>query len=505
MKYHKVLLLLATFWLNPVAAVDLQLTRVTDLESVVDIKHAGDNSNRLFLLQQSGVVRILENANLQPTPFVDISRQIVSGGEQGLLSLDFSPNFTANSRVYLYYTNRDGNTVLSRFIARGETVDPHSEEILLVINQPFANHNGGRIEFGPDGMLYLGLGDGGNAGDPLGNAQNPQTLLGKLIRLDVESPTSGFVIPADNPFVNHSGIRSEIWATGLRNPWRMSFDSVTGDLFIADVGQNNFEEVNFQPSNSTGGENYGWNIMEANQCFLSADCNSNNLIPPIAAYDHSQGCSITGGQVYRGTDYPELAGRYLYGDFCTGRIWSLKKNQNNWDVEILRDSGNGMFTFGEDQKGNVYLAASDGVFLLSDGPPKTQNTTTSIPIDGSLSGSYVTDGLLDQGIIITVGDNAQGRFIFVTWFTYDQTGQPLWLVGNDFLADNASRITLTMQRLQGPVFLGRSVPASRIDVGTMTFTVIDCNTIQTSFEFGSLGNDNLTLKRLTNIQGRDCQ
>jgi glucose/arabinose dehydrogenase len=501
------LLSLAVFWMAPVLAVDLRLTQVTELGDVVDIKHAGDGSERMFLLQQNGVVRILSNGQLLPKPFVDISNQVLLGSEQGLLSLDFSPNFSTNGRVYLYYSNLAGNTVLSRFIAKNNIIDPSTEEILLVFNQPSGNHNGGRIEFGADGMLYLGLGDGGGAGDTDGNAQNRQSLLGKIIRLDVESPQSGFVIPADNPFINDPSTRSEIWALGLRNPWRMAFDSLTGDLFIADVGQAEFEEVNFQPANSPGGDNYGWNIMEATTCFNSTGCDSSGLTMPVSLYDHSNGdCSITGGQVYRGTDYPDLVGRYLYGDFCSGRIWSLKKTGDNWQVEILRDAGAGMFTFGEDQRGNVYMATAAGVFLLSDGEPSTIGLIPTIPIDGSVSGSYVVDGLLDQGFILTVGNNAQGNFVFITWFTYDEFGQPLWLVGNDFLGANADRITLTMQRLQGSSFLSFSgQPATRTDVGQMTLVAVDCNTLQADFNFGALGADSLTLKRLTNIQGRDCQ
>ncbi len=497
------LLVLAGFWITPALAIDLQLTQITDLGSVVDIKHAGDNSQRLFLLQQSGIVRILKNEQLLPQPFIDISSRVQSGGEQGLLSLGFAPDFANNGRIYLYYSNTDGNTVLSRFSASGDSADPDSEEILMEFTQPFSNHNGGRIEFGPDGMLYLGLGDGGNGGDPQGNGQSHQSLLGKIIRLDVESQASGFVIPADNPFVNDANTRSEIWALGLRNPWRMSFDSLTGDLYIADVGQAEFEEVNFQPANSTGGENYGWNILEANACFNASSCDNSGLTMPAASYGHSEGCSITGGQVYRGTDFPDLTGRYLYGDFCTGRIWSLKKNQDNWQVETLLDTGAGMFTFGEDQRGNIYMATAGGVFILSDGMPPSPSPT---PIDGSLSGSYVVDGLLDQGFILTVGNNTQGRFIFITWYTFDEAGQPLWLVGNEFLTENAEQITLTMQRLQGSKFLNFSDQrASRTDVGPMTLVVVDCNTIQVDFNFGLLGANSLKLKRLTNIQGRDCQ
>ncbi len=502
------MLLLAGFWVTPVLAIDLQITQISNLGSVVDIKHAGDNSQRLFLLQQSGIVHILRNGQLLSEPFIDISSRVQSGGEKGLLSLDFAPDFSKNGRVYLYYSNTDGNTVLSRFIAQGDSANPDSEEILLEFKQPFSNHNGGRIEFGPDGMLYLGLGDGGSGGDPQGNGQNRQTLLGNLIRLDVESQQSGFSIPANNPFINNANTRSEIWASGLRNPWRMSFDSLTGDLYIADVGQNAFEEVNFQPANSTGGENYGWNIMEANSCFKASRCKNAGLTLPAASYGRSEGCSITGGQVYRGTNYPDLAGRYIYGDYCTGRIWSLKKIQDNWQVEILLDAGAGMFTFGEDQTGNIYMATAGGVFLLSDGAPAPPDTkpNSPIPIDGSISGSYVVEGLLDQGFVLTVGNNPQGRFIFVTWYTFDASGQPLWLVGNDFLSNNAGQITLTMQRLQGLSFLNFSAQrANRENVGAMTLVAVDCNTLQADFDFGALGASNLTLKRLTNIQGRDCQ
>ncbi|MCH9699646.1 MAG: PQQ-dependent sugar dehydrogenase [Gammaproteobacteria bacterium] len=489
----------------PVGAVNLQLTQVSELGAVVDIKHAGDGSQRLFLLQQNGVIRILDNGQLLAEPFVDISNQVSFGGEQGLLSMAFSPQFNSNNRVYLYYTDSNGDSVLSRLTASGNRLDSDSEEILLTISQPFGNHNGGRLEFGPDGMLYLGTGDGGGGGDPQNNSQNRQSLLGKLLRLDVDSQSTGFSIPADNPFFNSPDTRSEIWALGLRNPWRMAFDRLTGDLYIADVGQTLFEEVHFQPASSTGGENYGWNIMEASSCFNSTTCNTNGLTLPIAEYDHNNGdCSITGGQVYRGTAYPDLVGRYIYGDFCTGRIWSVHNEQNNWQVEVLQESGSGMFTFGEDQAGNMYLSNSNGVFLISDGPAATLNPL--INFNGSMSGSYTVDGLPDQGIILTVGQNEQGLFVFVAWFTYDNSGQPLWLVGNDSIANNTSSVTLNMQRLEGPGFLNFSTaPANRTDIGSMTFTGVDCNTIQTSFDLAGLGSDNLVFKRLTNVEGRDCQ
>ncbi len=248
---------------------------ITGLDSPVAIAHAGDGSGRLFITLQIGKILVYDGQQLLPAPFLDIGSLITTGGERGLLSVAFHPNYAANGFLYVNYTDLNGDTVIARYriSADSNVVDPASATFLLVIPQPFANHNGGQLQFGPDGYLYIGTGDGGSGGDPLNNAQNRSSLLGKMLRIDVDVDSS-YSIPPDNPFAGNSNVRQEIWAVGLRNPWRFSFDRLTGDLFVADVGQDNWEEVNFQPANSRGGENYGWRLMEGNHCFNpTTNCN----------------------------------------------------------------------------------------------------------------------------------------------------------------------------------------------------------------------------------------
>jgi glucose/arabinose dehydrogenase len=291
--------------------------------------------------------------------FLDIRDRIRSAGsEQGLLGLAFHPNFLGNGFFYVNYTDGLGNTVVSRFTAStvaGPT-PPGSERMILTLTQPASNHNGGHLAFGPDGYLYIGTGDGGGGGDTFRNGQNGQTLLGAMLRLDVDSSLP-FAIPADNPYVGIEGVRDEIWAFGLRNPWRYAFDRLTGDLFIADVGQNDYEEINVQPASSLGGENYGWPVMEGRQCFPSGTtCQMVVLTFPIHEYDHSQGCSITGGYVYRGLELPSAAGVYVFGDFCTGRIWGLFSNDgSSRTLAELGRSDIRITSFGEDESGELYV------------------------------------------------------------------------------------------------------------------------------------------------------
>jgi len=296
------------------------------------------------------------NGTLLPAPFLDITSLVRStGGEQGLFSVAFPPGFAAKGHFYVDYTRPTGigDTVVARHTvtANPDVADAAGGVTLLTVTQPFENHNGGQLAFGPDGFLYVALGDGGSGGDPFGNGQNLGTLLGKLLRLDVESGTTPYAIPAGNPFGN------EIWAFGLRNPWRFSFDRATGDLYVADVGQNQFEEVNFQPATSTGGENYGWNIMEGLHCFGNPACNQAGLTLPVAETTHADGnCSVTGGLVYRGAQYPALQGVYLYADLCSGRIWGLRRNGATWENRVLLTTTLQITTFGEDEAGNLYLA-----------------------------------------------------------------------------------------------------------------------------------------------------
>ena len=347
----------------PYAAPALTLEPiVSGLAWPVAITNAGDGSGRLFITQQSGQIRIFDGHQLLATPFLDISSLISFGSERGLLSVAFHPSYVTNGHFYVNYTNTAGNTVIARYTVSGNpnVADSSSAVILLTITQPFANHNGGQLQFGPDGYLYIGMGDGGDAGDPLNNGQNLGTLVGKILRIDVDGG-SPYVIPPDNPFVGNPSALGEIWAWGLRNPWRFSFDRTTGDLFIADVGQSSWEEVDFQLAGSTGGENYGWRLMEGMHCFNPVTgCNDGSLTLPIVEYSHAFGCSITGGYRYRGAQLPTLQGVYLYGDFCSGRIWGAHEDgMGGWLTRELIDTPYSISTFGEDEAGEIYVAHYD--------------------------------------------------------------------------------------------------------------------------------------------------
>lgn len=349
---------------SPVTGISLTPV-AAGFSSPVAITNAGDGSGRLFVVEQGGAVRIVRNGTVVPQPFLNISSLVTAGGEQGLLGLAFPPGFSARQSFYVNYINRSGigNTVIARFAVGGnpDLADPASRQELLTIAQPFANHNGGQLAFGPDGLLYVGSGDGGSGGDPLGNGQNTASLLGKVLRLDVLSGVPTYAVPAGNPFGN------EVWAYGLRNPWRFSFDRQTGDLYLADVGQAAREEINFQPSGSGAGANYGWNAMEGSLCFLTPACSSAGLTLPVAEYGHDSGdCSVTGGYVYRGGTLA-LRGIYLYGDFCSGRIRGLRHNGITWENRLLLDSTLLISTFGEDEGGELYVAdyAAGAIFRIS--------------------------------------------------------------------------------------------------------------------------------------------
>ena len=337
---------------------------VSGLTLPVFITNAGDGSGRLFIVERAGRIRIFKDGNLVSTPYLDI-RGIVndSGSEQGLLALAFHPKFATNRRFYTVHTDEDGSLVLSRFVQSAVNPDranPNNILTLLTIPHPdHQNHNGGTLAFGPDGFLYWSTGDGGGGGDPGNNAQNRNRLLGKILRLDVDhtDPGKNYAIPASNPFYNIPDRRGEIWAYGLRNPWRMSFDRLTGDLFIGDVGQNELEEIDFQPAGSAGGENYGWRVMEGTQCFNpSTGCNQSGKVLPIAEYTHSEGCSVTGGYIYRGTFYPDMQGQYFYGDYCSGLLFSLYDDPvDGWTVTPVADTPYNISTFGQDERGELYF------------------------------------------------------------------------------------------------------------------------------------------------------
>lgn len=340
---------------------------ITGLAHPVSITHAGDDSGRLFLTLQGGQIAIYDSAQLLSTPFLDITPLVSCCGERGLLSVAFHPHYRTNGFFYINYTNTAGDTVIARYTVSDnpDVADPLSGRVLLTIPQPFSNHNGGQLQFGPDGYLYIGMGDGGGAGDPQNNAQNLGSLLGKLLRLDVDSQFP-YATPPTNPFVGTAGARPEVWALGLRNPWRFSFDRLTGDLFVGDVGQGSWEEVDFASASSGGGQNYGWRRMEGTHCFNPATaCNNGALTLPILEYNHGEndsvGCAIVGGYRYRGTGIPQLSGMYVYSDFCSGRIWgAIPDSAGNWTATELLDTGTPITTFGEDQTGELYYADYTG-------------------------------------------------------------------------------------------------------------------------------------------------
>jgi glucose/arabinose dehydrogenase len=339
------------------------------LNSPVGLVHAGDGSQRIFILEQNGRILILHDGVVQRRPFLDIRDRIDrQANEQGLLGLAFHPQYRENGFFYINYTDTIGDTVIARYSVSGNDpnqANPDSEQRLLHIQQPYGNHNGGAVVFGPDGYLYLGLGDGGNAGDPHGNGQSTDSYLGSILRIDVEEGDL-YSIPEDNPFVDGGGL-PEIWAYGLRNPWRISFDRLTGDLYIGDVGQNAWEEIDFLASGSPPGANFGWNYREGTHLFQGAPPPGLDLIDPIAEYNHSQGCSVTSGHVYRGAAMPEWQGVYLYGDFCSGSIWGLLPTaEGSWQSALLFQSEARITSFGEDESGEVYMLSRPGeVFRLS--------------------------------------------------------------------------------------------------------------------------------------------
>ncbi|MBL8101865.1 MAG: PQQ-dependent sugar dehydrogenase [Anaerolineales bacterium] len=323
----------------------------------VDVQSAFDGSGRLFIIEKYGVIRIYENGQLLEQPFLNIDDRVNDrGNEMGLLGLAFHPNYEQNGYFYVNYTGEGGNTHIARFQSNGTSADPNSEQVLLVIQQPYPNHNGGALAFGPDGYLYAGLGDGGLAGDPQKNGQDISSLLGKILRIDVDNGDP-YSIPSDNPFGN------EIWVYGLRNPWRISFDRLTGDLWIGDVGQSQWEEIDHLPAGSPGGANFGWSIMEGGHGYdgLAQD----GMLLPAAEYSHSEGgCSVTGGYVYRGS-IPEWNGIYLYGDYCSGLIWGLILTNGIWQNQVLFDTDLLITSFGQDEAGEIYLTSDTGsVFML---------------------------------------------------------------------------------------------------------------------------------------------
>ncbi|MFS4428864.1 PQQ-dependent sugar dehydrogenase [Chryseobacterium sp. S90] len=384
----------------------------TGLTSPVEITNANDS--RLFVVQQNGIIKIIQpNGTINTTNFLNISSKIIFGGERGLLGLAFHPQYATNGYFFVYYNNPAGNIIVARYSVSStdsNVADPASEKILLNIPKPFDNHNGGSIHFAPDGKLWIITGDGGSGGDPNNNAQNKNVLLGKMLRIDVDA-TGPYNIPPDNPFAGTVAGADEIWAYGLRNAWKFSFDLTTGNAMIADVGQGAIEEINKMPI-TTAGLNYGWRCYEGNNVYNTAGCAAQSTMTfPVAVYDHSGGkCSITGGYVYRGTQYPSLQGKYFFADYCSTQIGILDNNNAiTWTGPY---SGNNFSTFGEDYQKGLYVAAVNNgkIFKISTGTLGTQeNTLGTIKVyPNPASKEIFIDGITDKKATLEI-ISAEGR------------------------------------------------------------------------------------------------
>lgn len=397
--------------------------------SPILVTHAPNDPTRLFVVEKGGTIRIIKNGTPLSTPFLDIADRVLdNSNERGLLGLAFGPDYQTTGRFYVSYTgNSNGQSVLSRFVvsANPDSADKSSEDTLLTVAQPFDNHNGGMIAFSPvDGYLYYSIGDGGSGGDPGNRAQNLDSLLGKLLRLDVSGP-AGYTIPSDNPFIGLLPGRDEIWAYGLRNLWRFSFDRLTGDLWAADVGQGNIEEIDFESFSSDGGLNYGWRLKEGQNCFNpSVNCDPGGvLIDPITQYFHTGGkCSITGGYVYRGCAIPDLQGAYFYGDYCTGEIWSIRYNGTAVLDSVERDAALGqpgfaLVSFGEDADGELYIVRISGNIykIVPDGVPSVPCGPCCVDPVGNVDGvgnvdvadlTYLVDHLFLSSLPLPCPDEA---------------------------------------------------------------------------------------------------
>ncbi len=352
-------------------AVSVRLEKVASVAGApLGFAAPPDGTDRMFVAAKDGRVWVLHGGTPDPVPMLDIRKLVSGGSEQGLLGIALPPSFPTDRRVFVDYTDLDGNTVVASYALAGgdpDRLDPASAVWILAVDQPYANHNGGALAFGPDGMLYVALGDGGSEGDPLGNGQRTDTLLGKLLRLDVRERSDAsapYVIPPDNPFVGVTGARPEIWAYGLRNPWRFSFDPPTGDLWIGDVGQGSWEEVDVARI-GTGGFNFGWNTMEGRHCFSPKEgCSTTGLNQPVAEYGHDAGCTIIGGGVYRGTAQALLAGGYLFADYCSGALWAIPATTDGSAKPVqVGTTASGIAAFGQDTAGEMYVANLDGTIF----------------------------------------------------------------------------------------------------------------------------------------------
>jgi len=383
-----------------------------------------DGTGRLFVVSQEGVIKIYENGAYHATPFLDITSLVTYEDEQGLLSMDFDPDYASNGFFYVYYVDNlttPGSVTIARYtVSAGNpnVADPASAQIVLVIPNPFDDtHRGGRLEFGPDGYLYAGIGDSGGVGDPDNRAQDTGSLFGKLLRIDVhgtgavpcgQSDPMPYAIPPSNPFVGVSGACEEIWAYGFRNPWRFSFDRSTDDLFIADVGEEQWEEIDFQPASGTGGENYGWRLMEGDHCFNPpTGCDDGSLVHPILEYAHTERCAVIGGFRYRGTLIPDLAGMYVYGDLCTGEVFGASLSGGTWSSQVLKDTTYVLSGFGEDDAGELYLTNLAGLVY------RLETTPYPSPALSALAPSPILAG--DPGVTLIATGSGFSAESVVRW------------------------------------------------------------------------------------------
>ncbi|OFX57087.1 MAG: hypothetical protein A2046_12690 [Bacteroidetes bacterium GWA2_30_7] len=471
----------------------------------VDIKNADDS--RLFIVEQAGKIRIIDSiGNLYPTPFLDIQTQVSSGGERGLLGLTFHPSYKTNGYFFVNYTDLSGNTRISRFkvSANSDIANPASEQNLFTIYQPFANHNGGNLMFGADGYLYINMGDGGSAGDPGNRAQNKDSLLGKILRIDVNNPNPPYYFsPSTNPFFGAVTGRDEIWALGLRNPWRSSFDKVNGDLWISDVGQNDWEEINFQPANSSGGENYGWCCYEGNTTFNTSVCEIiSNYIFPVAVYSHSTSfdCSVTGGYIYRGGQWASLFGYYFYADYCSGIIRSIKSNgSGGWSV----NNNVGTFpdysfsTLGEDRYGELYIASlTNGIYKITGTICKptaviTHNNTISDTINFCKKTPVILNAIFGEGL--TYQWKLNGNIIsgaISNSYSADSTGSYTVFVTNQSSCTNTSTaVVLTDTCTNGNYIVDENDKLLKIKIypnPTIGRVVIECENCSSPIEIYNL-------------------
>ncbi|GIV74895.1 MULTISPECIES: PQQ-dependent sugar dehydrogenase [Caldilinea] len=463
----------------------------------VYVTHAGDGSGRLFVVEKAGLIKIIHNGQTLSQPFLDIRDRVGNDGEAGMLSVAFPPDFAQNGYFFVYYNHTDKNlvppdprdggnnngydTVVARFRVTGDSnrADPNSEERILLRNQPYANHNGGLILFGPDGRLYIGLGDGGSAHDPLNAGQDLNTWLGKILRIEVGA-TGTYTVPADNPFVGRSDAKPEIWDWGLRNPWRFSFDRLTGDLFIGDVGQGAREEISLHPVGQAGGLNFGWDCREGDIAHSTTAPCDGPFVEPIVAYPRSDGQSVTGGYVYRGADFPQLRGRYFFADFVQGRIWSIQRAGSGWSAKALElDTDEQIASFGEDERGELYVVAFGGtIYRLIDaaapGPTLEESTfsaspTSAVPgdvvayqlvlrnnggpIDGTVQAEIsVPNALtyLPQSLQATAGAVSDAAAPLLRWQGVLGAGQAVTVTYQTTLNSGASGVVTTVAQINAP-------------------------------------------------------